>query len=127
MQEYTVRRGDTLSSIARAHGRPGWRDLYEAPENSGFRDLRPDPNRVYPGDLIYIPSSYHEGAIAVDESVDGFHGDEDEEHVEEEDEYERDPVTEPISEDDATNLHCVCRNLWNVIDSRPGGFFWFSA
>lgn len=54
---YTVREGDYLSSIARAHGFVDGAALYEHPANEALRNERPDPNILAPGDLIYIPSS----------------------------------------------------------------------
>ncbi len=53
--EYVVQSGDSLSRIARRHGVSSWGTLYNAPENSEFRKLRPDPNRIQPGDRLYIP------------------------------------------------------------------------
>ncbi|MFZ4573572.1 MAG: PGRP and LysM peptidoglycan-binding domain-containing protein [Phycisphaerales bacterium] len=52
---YTVQQGDCLSTIAADHGFTSWRTVYEAPENAAFRKLRPDPNLIYPGDVIEIP------------------------------------------------------------------------
>jgi len=51
-QEYTVREGDTLSSIAARllDSRGRWRDIFE--QN---RDRIPDPNRLRPGTRIRIP------------------------------------------------------------------------
>lgn len=52
---YTVRSGDCLSSIAAANGYSSWRTIYDAPENEEFRRLRPDPNLIYPGDVVVLP------------------------------------------------------------------------
>lgn len=52
---YTVKSGDTLSRIALRHGIRNWRTLYYHPINAGFRRLRPNPHRIYPGDVIQIP------------------------------------------------------------------------
>jgi hypothetical protein len=54
---YTVKRGDTLTSIATRHGFSNWRAIYNHPDNAGFRRLRPNPNRIYPGDVIQIPTT----------------------------------------------------------------------
>lgn len=56
MSEYTVQRGDTLWSIARRHGIRYWPNLYLATENNDFRNLRPNPNLILPGDSLTIPS-----------------------------------------------------------------------
>jgi hypothetical protein len=53
---YTVRPGDNLTKIARDHGFDSWRMLYDHPENAAFRGRRRDPNLIYPGDVIVIPS-----------------------------------------------------------------------
>jgi N-acetylmuramoyl-L-alanine amidase len=53
--QYTVRQGDCLSSIAAAHGISDWRTIYNAPENALFRTLRPNPNLIYPGDVLEVP------------------------------------------------------------------------
>jgi hypothetical protein len=55
MTEYTVVRGDTLSGIARHHGIRYWQNIYLAAGNEAFRNQRPDPNRIFPGDHILIP------------------------------------------------------------------------
>lgn len=53
--EYTVQQGDTLLRIAKQHGFQRGSTLYEHPSNAAFRELRPDPNLIYPGDKIKIP------------------------------------------------------------------------
>lgn len=52
---YTVKQGDCLSSIAEDHGFVHWRTIYDHPNNSGFRQRRPDPNLIFPGDVLFIP------------------------------------------------------------------------
>jgi len=54
---YTVQRGDTLTKIAIRHGFRNWRVIYDHPDNAGFKRLRPNPNLIYPGDVIQIPAS----------------------------------------------------------------------
>lgn len=54
---YTVKKGDYLAKIARVHGIHDWRALYEHPANEEFRELRPDPNIIAPGDQLYIPDT----------------------------------------------------------------------
>ncbi|MEW5977109.1 MAG: peptidoglycan-binding protein [Acidobacteriota bacterium] len=54
---YTVEPGDCLSSLARQFGLYSWRTIYDAPENSGLRKLRPNPNILFPGDEVFIPAS----------------------------------------------------------------------
>lgn len=54
---YTVQRGDTLTKIANRHGFRNWRAIYDHPDNAGFKRLRPNPNLIYPGDVIQIPAT----------------------------------------------------------------------
>jgi N-acetylmuramoyl-L-alanine amidase len=54
-KRYDVKQGDTLFQIAKTHGLDGAHSLYAHPENAGFRQLRPDPNLIFPGDVLYIP------------------------------------------------------------------------
>jgi len=55
MPTYIVQAGDCLSSIASKHGFASWKTIYDAPENAAYRDLRPDPNTIYPGDDVFLP------------------------------------------------------------------------
>lgn len=52
---YTVQSGDWLQKIAEQHGFESWRDLYDHEDNAAFRAKRPDPNKIYPGDIVMIP------------------------------------------------------------------------
>ena len=52
---YTVRSGDTLIRIARQNGYDSWEEIYYHDDNRSFRDRRPDPNRIYPGDVLILP------------------------------------------------------------------------
>src|SRR5882762_531716 len=53
---YVVRQGDYLAKIARQHGFGDWHTIYDDPNNASFRQLRPDPNLIDPGDRIFIPT-----------------------------------------------------------------------
>ena len=55
MPDYIVQAGDTLSGIARRFKLSSWRTLYDAPENAAFRKRRPNPNLIFPGDVIAVP------------------------------------------------------------------------
>lgn len=48
--EYTVRRGDTLSAIARAHRLDSWHELYAA-----NRSVVDDPHWIFPNQVLKIP------------------------------------------------------------------------
>jgi len=52
---HTVQQGDWLAKIARQYGFRDWRTIYNHPDNTELRRLRPNPNLLYPGDRIYIP------------------------------------------------------------------------
>jgi N-acetylmuramoyl-L-alanine amidase len=52
---YKVQQGDCLSSIAKAFGFCDWHTIYDDPANEDFRELRPNPNVIYPGDKLVIP------------------------------------------------------------------------
>ena len=52
---HTVCQGECLSSIARQYGFKDWTVLYDDPANAELKKRRPNPNRLYPGDLVAIP------------------------------------------------------------------------
>lgn len=54
MPNYTVKQGDCLSSIAQKYGL-FWKKVYEHPKNADFRKKRPNPNIIYPGDVVFVP------------------------------------------------------------------------
>lgn len=53
---HIVKSGEYLAKIARAHGIADWKALYEHPGNASFREARPNPNLIAPGDQVYIPA-----------------------------------------------------------------------
>jgi ABC-type bacteriocin/lantibiotic exporter with double-glycine peptidase domain len=53
---YTVKPGDSLSKIARLNDTT-WQRIYNDPSNAAFKVKRPNPNKIYPGDVINIPTS----------------------------------------------------------------------
>src|SRR4051812_7675574 len=53
---YTIQPGDTLTKIATRHGFSSWREIYNHPDNIAFRAKRPNPDRIFPGDIINIPN-----------------------------------------------------------------------
>ncbi len=50
-----VQQGECLSSIAKAYGFADYQTIYQRPENADFREKRPNPNIIYPGDVLFIP------------------------------------------------------------------------
>jgi hypothetical protein len=55
-QNHIVVKGDTLSGIAKKHGFKDWRTIYNDPSNAAFRRKRPNPNLIFPGDVVVIPA-----------------------------------------------------------------------
>jgi hypothetical protein len=56
---YRVQRGDTLTKIARGFGFLSWRTIYFHSDNAGYRRFRPNPDKIYVGDVIQIPEGGH--------------------------------------------------------------------
>lgn len=56
-KKHVVKQGECLSSIAHKYGFLSWRTIYEAPDNTELRKKRPNPNLIYPGDVLTIPDS----------------------------------------------------------------------
>lgn len=54
MPEYIVKQGDCLSSIAAQFG-IFWKKIWNHPQNTKLKQLRQDPNVLYPGDVVFIP------------------------------------------------------------------------
>ena len=52
---YTIKSGDTLSAIAKRNGFASWQEIYFHPDNAAFRKKRPNPDRIFPGDVLMIP------------------------------------------------------------------------
>jgi hypothetical protein len=56
MAEHVVRTGDTLYGIARSHHIRYWPNLYFATENNEFRETHSNPDLIFPGDRVGIPT-----------------------------------------------------------------------
>lgn len=54
MPEHRVRQGETIESIAKAHGLLGL-TVWNHPENADLRRLRGEPNILLPGDRVFVP------------------------------------------------------------------------
>jgi len=52
---HTVQQGECLSSIAKQYYLSDYRLIYDHPENAELKRRRPDPNIIYPGDVLFIP------------------------------------------------------------------------
>jgi hypothetical protein len=53
--QHTVRRGECMTSIAARHGFADYRNIYEDPANAALKAKRPNPNLLFPGDIVAIP------------------------------------------------------------------------
>jgi LysM repeat protein len=53
---YTVQSGDTLSKIAQRFGLANWQVIYNDPQNADFQNSHPDPNLIFRGDVIWLPT-----------------------------------------------------------------------
>ncbi|MCP4137213.1 MAG: hypothetical protein GY754_39960 [bacterium] len=53
---YKIEQGDYLHKIARKHGFHNWEPIYDHDKNKDFKKKYPDPNIIYPGEKLYIPS-----------------------------------------------------------------------
>ncbi|MDI6766168.1 MAG: peptidoglycan-binding protein [Bacteroidota bacterium] len=52
---HIVKQGECLAGIAKKYGFYSWKIIYEYPENREFKNKRPNPNIIFPGDKIIIP------------------------------------------------------------------------
>jgi len=53
---HIVQRGENLTVISRKYGITDWRTIYNHPNNQAFRNKRPNPNLIHPGDQLFIPT-----------------------------------------------------------------------
>ncbi len=53
--EHTVKQGECFASLAEQHGFSDYRKLYNHPRNAAIKSKRPNPNVLFPGDIVHIP------------------------------------------------------------------------
>lgn len=53
--DHTVQQGEYLQSISEQYGFRDYRTIYEHSDNADFKNNRPNPQIIYPGDTIVIP------------------------------------------------------------------------
>ena len=56
MPWHVVNQGETLFELAQKHGLESWKKIYDHAENREFRQKRPDPGIIFPGDRIFVPN-----------------------------------------------------------------------
>lgn len=52
---HIVQQGECLNSIAHKYGFADYKKIYEHGDNADFKQARPDPNLIFPGDRLVIP------------------------------------------------------------------------
>lgn len=60
---HVVKSGECLSTIAASYGFKNWQTIYDHPDNAAFRTKRPNPNLIYPGDALFIPTKDDASAL----------------------------------------------------------------
>jgi hypothetical protein len=53
-EDYTVKKGDCISSLAFERGLL-WETVWNHPNNASLKSQRPDPNILQPGDIVHLP------------------------------------------------------------------------
>ena len=53
--QHIISQGECLSSIARDYGFDDWKIIYNDPANADFKQNHPNPNIIYPGEVLVIP------------------------------------------------------------------------
>jgi hypothetical protein len=52
---YTVKQGDHISSIAKQNGFLEYETIWNHPNNAALKQLRGNPNILFPGDTVFVP------------------------------------------------------------------------
>jgi hypothetical protein len=53
--QHTVAQGEYLAKIAESYGFVNSKIIWDDPNNAALKSKRPNPNVLYPGDILYIP------------------------------------------------------------------------
>ncbi len=54
MSDHVVQQGECVASLASVYGFR-WKKLWQLPQNQSLRTKRPNPNILFPGDVLFIP------------------------------------------------------------------------
>lgn len=57
MRKHFVKQGESLASIAAQYKISDWEKIYSHEANARFKEIRQNPDCIYPGDLLYIPDT----------------------------------------------------------------------
>jgi len=71
MPQYTVKQGDCMLSIAEDCGLL-WETIWNHPDNAQLKQLRKDPNILFPGDVVTVPEKDLRVESAQTEKVNKF-------------------------------------------------------
>jgi N-acetylmuramoyl-L-alanine amidase len=55
MPNHVVKQGECLWRIATQYGFRDYRTIYNDPKNAALRKKRPNPNLLFPGDVVFVP------------------------------------------------------------------------
>lgn len=72
MPNHTVQQGDCLVRIATSYGFRDFRTIYDHPGNAALKRKRPDPNLLFPGDVVFIPDKQQRNQPAATDKVHRF-------------------------------------------------------
>jgi hypothetical protein len=64
-ETHRVEQGESHYTIAKKHGFPNWRVIYDDPSNAELKKKRPNPQVLHPGDLVQIPDAPKEPHLKV--------------------------------------------------------------
>src|SRR4051812_42384267 len=64
MIEHVVQQGEHVSQIANEYGFRDFRTIWENPSNADLRQLRDNPNVLFPGDIVHIPDKSQREDVA---------------------------------------------------------------
>ncbi len=64
-ETHRVEQGESLYTIAKKHGFPNWRVIYDDPANAELKKKRPNPQVLQPTDVVQIPDAAKEPHLKV--------------------------------------------------------------
>jgi len=59
-RQHKVKKGDTLIKIAKTWKHKKWQTIWNAPENAKVKKKRADPEKIEPGDVLFVPYTLQE-------------------------------------------------------------------